>query len=151
MKATKRFTEAIIKLYSAYYQEKLIPNYGDYCAVGTICDNTAKWVHFTDLHGSKQLNYVGKVHQNIGTNYNGYSPQELLNIEAVFLKACGYQLPLKSRIPKNINTDLFYALEKVIDYLAEMDGVSNFMKLSKTITGFEDIEKKGYLKGVLTS
>ena len=61
-----------------------------HCAVGNILDNMDIWKHLSNYHGSLELNYVGKVHQTLGRKFNGYSPLELLQIEATFLKACGY-------------------------------------------------------------
>jgi hypothetical protein len=101
------------------------------CAVGNILDNKDSWKHLSDHHGALELNYVGKVHQTLGRKFNGYTPLELLQIEATFLKACGYQLPLhhKNKKPKN-PTDkdvLFNGLFAVITYLCQLDGVSNVM------------------------
>ena len=105
------------------------------CAVGNILDNKDCWKHLSDQHGDLDLNYLGSVHQNLGRKFNGYTPLELLRIEATFLKACGYQLPLhyKNKKPKH-PTDkdvLFNGLSAVITYLCELDGVSNVMDYTK--------------------
>ena len=105
------------------------------CAVGNILDNKDIWKHLSDQHGALDLNYLGSVHQNLGRKFNGYTPLELLRIEATFLKACGYQLPLhyKNKKPKH-PTDkdvLFNGLSAVITYLCELDGVSNVMDYTK--------------------
>ncbi|NNC49757.1 MAG: Na(+)-translocating NADH-quinone reductase subunit F [Flaviramulus sp.] len=135
MKTSKRFDKAISKLYTAFNSNKLIPDCYKHCAVGSILDNTDSWKHLSDHHGSLKLNYVGNVHQRIGRNFNGYSPIELLKIEATFLEACGYQLPLhyKNEKPKN-PTDknvLFKGLSDVIKLLCEMDCISNVMDYTK--------------------
>jgi hypothetical protein len=135
MKTTIRIEEAIKKLYIAFHSDKLNPECYIQCAVGNILDNTDSWKHLSDNHGAIKLNYVGKVHQSLGRKFNGYTPLELLQIEATFLKACGYKLPLhyKNEKPQNTtNKDvLFKGLCYVISFLCELDGVSNVMDYNK--------------------
>ena len=94
MKTTKRLDAALEKLYIAFHNNTLNPECCNHCAVGNICNNTDSWKHLSDGHGSLQLSYVGLVHQNLGRQFYGYTPLELLQIEAEFLKGCGYTLPL---------------------------------------------------------
>jgi len=135
MHSTSRFEKAITKLYEAFHNGNLHPECAKQCAVGNICNNTDSWKHFSDWHGSIKLNYVGLVNQNFGRKFSGYSPQELLKIEAVFLKACGYSLPLDHKgIRPDNPTDkdvLFNGLSAVIAYLCELDGIENVMGYSK--------------------
>lgn len=135
MQNTPRFDTAITKLYNAFHNNTLNPECCKQCAVGNILDNTDSWKHLSDSHGSIELNYIGKVHQNFGRKFNGYSPLELLKIEATFLKACGYKLPLyyKNNKPQNTtNKDLlFNGLSEVIKLLCKLDGVSNIMEYTK--------------------
>ncbi|ULC60457.1 Na(+)-translocating NADH-quinone reductase subunit F [Flaviramulus sp. BrNp1-15] len=135
MKTTSRLEQAIKKLYIAFHSDKLHPECCMQCAVGNILDNKDSWKHLADHHGTTKLNYVGKVHQNLGRKFNGYSPLELLQIEAIFLKACGYKLPLHYRNTKPENpTDKnvqFNGLCAVIVYLCELDGINNIMDYSK--------------------
>lgn len=131
-----RLEQSILKLYTAFYNQELIPESCTHCAVGNICNNTDVWSHFTDLHGSVRLNYVGMVHERLGRKHHGYSPLELLQIEATFLKACGFSLPLKGHYhkPRNLNDDiLFSALEETIAYLCKLDNVTNIFDYSKAI------------------
>ena len=135
MKTTIRLEEAIKKLYVAFHSGTLNPECCKQCAVGNILDNTDSWKYLSDHHGAIKLNYVGKVHQNLDRKFNGYSPLELLRLEATFLKACGYKLPLhyKNEKPENTtNKDiLFIGLTSVISFLCELDGVSNVMDYTK--------------------
>lgn len=131
MNTSFRLDSAIKKLYNAFHNNELHPECCMQCAVGNILDNKDSWKHLSDHHGALELNYVGKVHQTLGRKFNGYTPFELLQIEATFLKACGYQLPLhhKNKKPKN-PTDkdvLFNGLFAVITYMCQLDGVSNVM------------------------
>ena len=95
METTKRFDQAIRKLYTAFHNNSLQPDSCTRCAVGTILDNNDSWKHLSDEHGSLQLNYVGRVNQMLGKQFNGYTPLELLQIEREFLKSCGFSVPLE--------------------------------------------------------
>jgi hypothetical protein len=135
MKTSVRLDLAIKKLYNAFHNNELHPECCRQCAVGNILDNKDNWKHLSDHHGAMELNYIGNVHQTLGRKFNGYTPLELLQIEATFLKACGYQLPLHHKNTKPRNpTDkgvLFKGLCEVITFLCKLDGVSNVMDYSK--------------------
>jgi hypothetical protein len=135
MKTSHRLNQALQKLYRAFHEGTLHPECCKQCAVGNILDNTDAWKHLTDLHGSVILNYVGLVNQNFGRRFNGYTPLELLQIEAEFLKGCGYTIPLnrngkKPQTPTAKET-LFNGLCKTVGFLCELDGVDNVMDYSK--------------------
>jgi hypothetical protein len=134
METTKRFDQAITKLYNAFHNQTLNPESCTQCAVGNILDNKDFWKHLSDYHGSTQLNYVGLVNQNLGKKFNGYSPIELLQIEMEFLARCGYSLPLKNynNSKKNISQDtLFLGLCGVVELLCQFDNLPNIMDCSK--------------------
>lgn len=138
MKTTARFENAIAKLYQAFNNNTLHPEYCHRCAVGNILDNIDSWQHLTDRHGSGKLNYVGLVNQNFGKRFAGYTALELLEIECVFLKACGYSLPLipGSKRPENSEDKnmLFHGLCAVITYLCELDNIANVMEYKQLFT-----------------
>lgn len=131
MKTSQRLELAITKLYEAFHSNTLNPECCKQCAVGNICDTKDSWRHFSDFHGSLQLNYVGLVHQRLGRKINGYSPKELLKIESVFLEACGFDIPLNKKgiKPENPTSkdNLFKGLSAVIEYLCELDNIKNVM------------------------
>ncbi|MDT0556523.1 Na(+)-translocating NADH-quinone reductase subunit F [Patiriisocius hiemis] len=130
---TTRFSEAIQKLYNAFHNKTLQPECCKQCAVGNILDNTDNWKHFSDSHGSTELNYIGNVNQLVGKKFNGYSPLELLEIEATFLKACGFSLPLhhSKKISKELNDDiLFKGLSAVVTLLCKLDGTKDVLDCS---------------------
>ncbi|AUP78424.1 Na(+)-translocating NADH-quinone reductase subunit F [Flavivirga eckloniae] len=147
METSKRLEQALKKLYTAFHNNELNPECCKQCAVGNILDNTDSWKHLSEYHGALKLNYVGKVHQSFGRKFNGYSPLELLQIEAVFLKACGYELPLhhKNKKPKNpTNKDiLFSGLSETVRFLCDLDGIPNVMAYTKLFE-FEENEKPKY-------
>lgn len=135
MKTPKRLEQALIKLYNAFHNDELNPECCSACAVGNILDNHDSWKHLSNDHGSLTLSYVGRVHETLGRKFNGYSPLELLQIERIFLQACGFTVPLchyniKPENPRNKET-LFNGLCAVVAYLCELDGIANVMDYSK--------------------
>ena len=130
MTNSNRFEDAINKLYSAFHQNTLNPEDCKQCAVGNILDNKDSWENLTDLHGSIRLNYLGLVHQNLGRKFNGYTPLELLKIEASFLNGCGYRLGQNychkpdNRKDKDI---LFNGLCEVVSTLCALDRIEDVM------------------------
>ena len=135
MKTTRRLEQALIKLYNAYHNNLLNPEDCKACAVGNILDNHDSWKHLTEGHGSLKLSYVGRVHENLGRKFNGYTPLEILQIEKVFLDACGFSTPLchYNKRPKNPTSKdiLFDCLSAVIALLCEFDNIKNVMDFSK--------------------
>ena len=133
MKNSNRFENAITKLYNAFHNKTLNPEDCKQCAVGNILDNRDSWKHLTDFHGSTKLNYLGLVHQNLGRQFNGYAPIDLLKIESAFLDGCGYRLTRQHRLyrPEAINnTILFNGLCEVVSELCRLDGIANVMDCS---------------------
>jgi len=135
MKTSKRLEQALIKLYNAFHNNRLNPEDCTACAVGNILDNHDSWKHLSNEHGSLQLSYVGNVHQKLGRKFNGYSPQEILQIEKVFLESCGFKTPLCHYNQKPTNPTskeiLFDGLSAVVSLLCEFDDIANVMDFSK--------------------
>lgn len=135
MKNSSRFDNAINKLYLAFHSGLLNPECCNHCAVGNICDNHDSWKHLTDRHGSTVLNYVGLVNEAFGKKISGYMPSELLQIEAEFLKACGYSLPLDYRGTRPTNPTsketLFKGLCATVSFLCHLEDVADVMDYSQ--------------------
>ncbi len=135
MITTIRFENALKKLYLAFHNGYLNPECCKQCAVGNILDNKDSWKHLSDNHGSLKLNYIGRIHENLGRRFNGYSPLELLQIEAGFLKGCGYKLPFHHKNKKPSNSahkdTLFNGLCAVVETLCKLDDIKNVMDYSK--------------------
>ncbi len=133
-----RLDRALSKLYTALYDGSLNPECCVACAVGNICDNNDVWKNFTDSHGSLKLNYIGQVNEAFGKRLYGYLPSELLQIEAVFLKACGYELPIRRGHSKPDNPQsqevLFNGMRAVVQFLCELDNVADVMELQEQFT-----------------
>lgn len=135
MNTPVRLENAIVKLYNAFHNNTLDPEDCTACAVGNILDNHDSWKHLSNEHGSLQLNYIGMVHQRLGRKFNGYAPQELLEIEKIFLETCGFRTPLCHYDPKPLNPRdkdiLFNGLSAVVAYLCKLEGIPNVMEYSK--------------------
>lgn len=145
MNTSVRFENAIKKLYTAFHNNTLNPENCKQCAVGNILDNKDSWKHLTDLHGSTKLNYVGMVHQNLGRTFNGYSPLELLKIEAAFLVGCGYRLGKSYCYKPDLIKDktvLFNGLCEVVTVLCQLDKINDVMDYS-SLFKFEPILIEG--------
>jgi len=131
----QRLEQALIKLYDAFHNNELNPECCSACAVGNILDNHDSWKCLSNNHGSVQLSYIGRIHQQLGRTFNGYSPLELLQIEKVFLEACGFKTPLCHYNQKPMNPRdkevLFKGLSAVVAFLCELDGIANVMDYSK--------------------
>lgn len=133
MNTSHRFDTAVKKLYKAFHNNTLNPEDCKQCAVGNILDHKDSWKHMTDIHGSIQLNYVGLVHQNLGRRFNGYTPLELLKIEASFLEGCGYRLGKTFCHKPDFYKDqsiLFNGLCEVVATLCKLDNIDNVMNCS---------------------
>lgn len=152
MNIPNRLEQALIKLYNAFHNKILHPEDCTVCAVGNILDNKDFWKYLSDDHGSLRLNSVGIIHQKLGRKFNGYSPKELLEIESVFLKTCGYKVPLNYKNDKLKNpTDkeiLFNGLCAVVSLLCKMDDVPNVMDYSRLFE-YEENKPKHQLEDIL--
>lgn len=141
MKNSPRLDQAISKLYKAFHNDNLNPECCKSCAVGNILDNTDTWKHLTEGHGSLKLTYVGKVNEAFGKKLNGYTPAELLQIEAAFLNGCGYSLPLSYKTNKLVDRTskevMFNGMCEAVAVLCKLDGISNVMDYSRLFE-FED-------------
>ena len=133
-----RFNIAINKLYGAYTSGKLNPDSVTHCVVGTICDHSPVWSFMIDNHRNPQLNTLGKLHQNFGKRFNGYTPSELLKIESAFLNGCDYHNLIgkdKRNIYKNSDV-IFNGLIAVISFLCQLEEINDITTINKTIQFF---------------
>ncbi len=129
--AFKRRTEkAINRLYTAFHKGELHPNCHCKCAVGNILNQADFWAAFSDSIGERNLSYVGRVNQLLGRRFEGFTPQELLDIEAVFLKRLRFEANGKFSYNQD---DLFYGLEAVIKYLCKLDHEPNLLCIEELL------------------
>jgi hypothetical protein len=154
MQTPKRLEEALIKLYNAFHNNTLNPEDCAACAVGNILDNLDSWKHLSNEHGSLELSYIGRVHQNLGRKFNGYTPKEILQIEKIFLEACGFKTPLchyntKPQDPQNKEM-LFNGLCAVVSFLCSLESLPDVMEYSKLFE-YDQKEPKYHFETVMGS
>lgn len=128
MKTTKRFEEAVTKLYNAFHEGTL--DYGNcsHCAVGNIVGSR----NWSDVIGcgnvpSMDFDEILKRHKKYGTDFHigmgwiektGYSPKELFMVEGIFAE---------SSLGVNRKDYQFKGLFEVVKYLCDLDGIPNVM------------------------
>ena len=125
---TPRFNRAVNKLYNAFVDGELNPMDCKACAVGNMCDNNYQWKYFK--FSQPTLRGLGQAENCIKPT--GYSAEEILNIESLYMNGCLVEHVSEADIemsnscilekdrPEHLNLK---ALLLVIDYLAELDGI----------------------------
>lgn len=103
----KRFTEAVTKLYNAFHNGTLDAMNCSACAVGNICNNNKEWddygIFYSNLYdnGDYIWNPTDEEKQT-GLEViekTGYSPNELKNVEILFIESCK-----QKKVISNINS-----------------------------------------------
>ena len=130
MKTTKRFENAIMKLYKAFHENELNAFDCSACAVGNICDNNWQWAHIRILNTYTHSvidkhNKDYKLGINVIKNSN-YSVTEIIKIENLFLSY--FKEDRSDAGDKELQ---FKGLCAVVEYLAKLDNIPNPMDYSK--------------------
>jgi hypothetical protein len=132
MKTTKRFEDAVTKLYTAFHNGELDAMDCKHCAVGNMCNNSDEWINIG-------LHLIGSFYRISYDfiNKTGYSNQELNKIEYIFIYGGEKKLFLNniSNIDvrlgmqtKQEQLDLqFKGLCAVIEYLCKLDNIPNVL------------------------
>lgn len=129
MKTTKRFENAVMKLYNAFHENRLNAMDCTACAVGNLVGH-GNWFgcRFEDEDinnptvDKKTLHFF-----DFAVNKSGYSEKELSELEYIFLKEWE-----KSKTIDGRNKDVqFKGLCAVVEYLAELDNIPNPMDYTK--------------------
>lgn len=123
MKTTKRFDNAIKKLYTAFHEGTLNMYYCSKCAVGNILGHHM-W-HGKSVKAYLLFNKRCADEIIVESNDSGYSAEELARIEYVFILA---HEKLHNDKDKNYQ---FKGLCAVIEYLCELDGIPNVTDYTK--------------------
>ena len=118
MKTTKRFEDAVTKLYTAFHNGELNAMDCRQCAVGNMCDNSSNW----GFYGSEEL-------RTPTMRKTGYSAYQLENIESIFMHGnmsneIGIIWDLSVSQTKE---EQFTGLCAVIEYLCELDNIPNVL------------------------
>lgn len=141
-KTTKRFENAIKKLYTAFHDGTLNAFSCKACAVGNLVGHNNWFMHSIDrgLTGSR-LNFASDCQFQYPSYYrndSGYNDSELLVLESVFLTEWVKQ---NSRDGKDKEIQ-FKSLCASIEYLAALDNISNPLDYSKLFEYDKDLEPK---------
>lgn len=132
MKTTKRFENAVIKLYNAFHEGTLDAFNCKHCAVGNMCNNSFNWGSYADdRYITEKLSHkTTPTKEELST---GYNPEELANVEELFLYGVRIGAEgMKWNLGYKQNKELqFKGLCAVVEYLAELDNIPNPMGYSK--------------------
>ena len=145
MKTSKRFENAVSKLYAAFHEDRLNANICAACAVGNICDNEPLWSDMCGGYGiTGELGTLKKYIDEEVLDFIkpfGYSPLELVTIEKVFLNAMGFYTyeEIKDHKSKSLQ---FKGLCAVVEYLCQLEGISNMMDYTSLFETENDKPKK---------
>lgn len=146
----KRFTDAVTKLYNAFHENRLQGLNCKACAVGNICDNNYRW---TSSLGFGRI-YTESTENILNT---GYSAKELAEVELKFLygSECTsekYIIKDNSWEQRGINSKMvdfrdsketqFKGLCAVVEYLCELDNISNIMDVQSLFETDNDKPKR---------
>jgi len=125
MKTTKRFENAVMKLYNAFHKNQLDSKSCNSCAVGNICDNRHEWEYAGDFYtGSNRI--ASKEDIKTGNELikkTEYNSSELVQVERLFIEYCGTERSAKYQQFKGICA--------VVEYLAKLDNIPNPMDYTK--------------------
>lgn len=120
MKTTKRFDNAVTKLYNAFHNGEL--NWSDCrkCVIGVLCNGDRRWHQVLNSGNVYLKNYTGELKQLI--DRTGYNTSDLAKIEQLFLTyATGV----------GQTEDNYKGLCAVVEYLCELDNIPNVMDYTK--------------------
>lgn len=118
MKTPERFTQAITKLYNAFHKGELNAMDCTKCAVGNMCDGSQEWASSKFREVPLFVEKYELARTCIAKT--GYSEKEVMKIEDLFMT---YGIGGKQK--------QFRGLCAVVEYLCELEGISNIMDYSK--------------------
>ncbi len=133
MKTTKRFDNAVTKLYNAFHNGELIMTDCSKCAVGNICDGNYLWTGARNLMTKMPIVMPYKRGLEVVIK-TGYSVLEIIEIECLFMSGYRSHQFLNKAVSyyrEGNKEDQFKGLEAVIKYLCELDGIDNVMDYTK--------------------
>jgi hypothetical protein len=135
MKTTKRFEDAVTKLYTAFHKGELDAMDCKHCAVGNMCDNNSNWINLEKFGFGVESRICNQFN-----NSTGYSKKELATIEYMFIYG-GSSLKFDNTISKYEVSEgyktkqeqkelQFKGLCAVVEYLCELDNIPNVMEFT---------------------
>jgi len=133
MKTTKRFENALMKLYNAFHENRLNAMDCQACAVGNICNNSSIWRNYASFNTCDFTIEISKRDLPPSIRSFGYSKLEIANIEKIFIESCNFESGTKEQ--------QFKGLCEVVEYLAELDNIPNPMDYTKLFETENDLPK----------
>ena len=129
MNTSKRFTEAVSKLYNAFHKGELNAMDCEKCAVGNICNNMSDWRYVKHYN---MENENSRKNPEMVIKQSEYDLEELIIIEKLFMygiKSKKNKILFYNNI-KSANKELqFKGLCAVVEYLCELDNIPNVMDI----------------------
>lgn len=129
---SKRFTEAVTKLYTAFHNKTLNAGNPCACAVGSIVGN-GEWRNNFKFC-TWDLKPVFKNNSTSHKIYSGYTQHELVKVEEIFMISSGFFGAKKH--------DNFKGLCAVVEYLCELEGIPNIMDYTSLFETENDAPKR---------
>ena len=143
MKTTKRFDDAVTKLYKAFHNNELQAMSCTACAVGNICDGKDGW-HRAFKYNSPDAYFDKCIHEKKSPKWKGYL-NELKNngiIEGLYQNESGYSIVEIAKIEwlfmipylrsdEETKETQFNGLIAVVKYLCELDGIEDVTDFTK--------------------
>ena len=118
MKTTKRFDNAVRKLYNAFHAGELEWSNCSKCAVGNICDGQMDWSDAGGFQVDRNANKLARQNAIRIIKKTGYSKKNLIKVEELFITGC---------VCQNSKEYQFKGLCAVVEYLCELDNIPNVM------------------------
>lgn len=119
MKHSKRFTNAVTKLYNAFHNGELLFGNCAKCAVGSIVGHDRWFMNSPSKVWRGVFKEIDKCYVN--NNDSGYFVEELYEVEKIFI------LAFDDYTQVNDKERQFKGLCAVIEYLCELEGIPNVM------------------------
>ena len=140
---TKRFTDAVTKLYTAFHNNELNKMYCEQCAVGSIVGSSS-WADLLPKYGSLNIARCDD------TFYKKHEPNRIINsIQSV--KKTGYSINELEKV-ENVfmyshnscqgKDGQFIGLCAVIEYLCKLDNIPNILDYTSLFEFNKDNEPK---------
>ena len=168
IKTSKRFDNAVKRLYSAFHNGTLSAFDCKMCGVGSICNNSDMWKDIRSIAGYSAVVDNGLRTVSIKDHKKsikfiepyGYSATELINIESIFMfgkKADSIESakwahvsPNSSKYSTELRKEIEYkGLCAVIDYLCELENIPNLTDNYKSLFKYDDKGAINQLEEVL--
>lgn len=116
---TKRFENAVMKLYDAFHKGELKYSSCEKCAVGNIVGHSRWFFSSPSLIWGGIIRPHNKMH--MWNNNSGYSISELAKVEHIFIMA------FEEVRDSSHKESQFKGLCAVVEYLCELDNIPNVM------------------------